>query len=355
MNRPNRQIKARGFGLSGLSAFYLGIVSYLFIFAGLLLLLMLSEIFPGIRGNDGLLVILYCMPFALLLVHLVLSFYTVTLTEETVILSWLGVPLRKLSVEQLHLFCVVGNRREDVLCLTSRTVEEMALLEERCLLRNFFTKCDVPLIKKKYDWQDVLARKYLNRLRRSPKGIHRDKKTVFLFMDPVVQWQIQQMYPQLPYKNYTGITKEKGNLFLDKTKAPCFCVSSAPCYAEIQNDDIILRTKKEIKRKIPLANIKTVVRVDVFLPYNKLFPHHTPVLFLSGNSPEEMVAMAWKRENESILQAYRYAEREAQRWSVNKENCCNLLYTPEMEAQLRDLCEHTEWIDISDSWLADRP
>ena len=127
-------------------------------------------------------------------------------TENMVVLSWLCIPLRRLSVDTLQLFCAVGNEREDVLCLTSRTIEEMALLEEKHLLRNYFTKYNVPFLKKYADWQDAFAKKYLNRIRISPLGIFRDKKTLFMPMDPVTQLQIHKLYPQLPYKNYTGIT-----------------------------------------------------------------------------------------------------------------------------------------------------
>ena len=320
-----------------------------------LLFALLSHFLPFIV-NDWVLFFPWIITTVLLVCYMVFSFrYTVTLTEETIVRSWLGIPLCKYSVSDLQIFCAVGDEREDLLCLTSRTVEEMAQLEERKLLRSFISKHDVPFLKKRADWQDVLARKYLNRLRRSPLGSFRDKKTLFMALDLGVQQQIRCLYPNLPYKNYTGITKNKAYFYFNKAAIPYFGMPTDLYFAEFQNDHIILRTKKQIKRRIPFADIKTIVRVEIFRPGDKYFPHHLPVLFLSVYQPEEMAKRARRLENDPILQAYRYAEREAMWWTAKREDCCNLPYTEETVAKLRRLCGHAQWIDISDGWLLDSP
>ena len=348
-------LKTRGFGLSGVSVFYISIIYIASLWAGLLLLIPLTHFFPLIKDKDWIVALPCLLVFALLVLHLLSSFYTVTLTENVVVLCWLCIPLRRVSADTLQLFCAVGNEREDVLCLTSRTIEDMALLEERHLLRNYFTKYDVPLLKKKADWQDALAKKYLNRMRRSPLGIFRDRMTLFMTMDPVVQQQIHDLYKQLPYKNYTGITSNKVNAFFDKTKAPCLWMPIDLCSVEIQEDAVVLYTKKEIKRRIHLRDIKTIVRVDIFRSYDKHFPHHLPVLFLSVRSMQEISEKAATSEDNQLLQVYRYASKEAAHWSVKRDDCCNLPYTLEIVSRLHVLCRNAQWVDISDDWMSDTP
>ena len=250
-------LKTHGFGLSCVSVFYISIIYIASIWAWLLLLIPLTHLFPLIKNNDWIIALPWLLVLGLLVLHLLSSFYTVTLTEKTVILSWLRIPLRRLSVDALQLFCAVGNEREDVLCLTSRTIEDMAFLEEKHLLRNYFTKYDVPLLKKKADWQDALAKKYLNRMRRSPLGAFRDRNTLFMTMDPVVQHQIHKLYAYLPYKNYTGITDYKATPFFDKTKAPSFRMEIEPCSVEIQEDAVVLYTKKRDEKENPSAGYST--------------------------------------------------------------------------------------------------
>lgn len=355
MRQKNAPISTRGFGLSGISVFYLSVIYLALMWLGLLILIPLVHFFPAVKGKNWILAVPCLLVTGMLLAHLLSSFYRVILTEDRVVLSWLRIPLRKLFEQDMRLFCAVGNEREDVLCLTSRTVEEMALLEEKHLLRSFVTKYDVPLIKKKNDWQDVLARKYLNRMRRSPLGIFSDKQILFMTMDPVVQHKIHSLYPQLPYKNYTGVTRNRKNTFFNPKTAPCFWMPTDPCSVEIMDDGIVLRTKKEIKRRFVPEKIRTIVRVDIFRSYDKFFPHHLPVLYVSVYTPEEMVGISKETESSPILQAYRYAEREALHWYVKKENGCNLPCSPEILSQLKSLCGHAQWIDISDGWICDCP
>lgn len=345
-------LKVRGFGLSGVSVFYISIIYIVSMWVWLLLLIPLAHFFPLVKNNDWIVALPCLLILALLVLHLLSAFYTVTLTKNMVILSWLHIPLRKIPVDTLRLFCAVGNEREDVLCLTSRTIEDMALLEENHLLRNYFTKYDVPLLKKKADWQDALARKYLNRMRRSPLGIFRDKKTLFMTMDPVAQHQIHKLYAHISYKNYTGISGYKATPFFDKTTAPCFWMPIEPCSVKIQEDAVILYTQKEEKRRFLLRDIKTIVRVDIFRSYDKHFPHHLPVLFLSVRSLEEMTQRGDSSDDKQLLQVYRYAEKEAMRWSVKKDDCFNLLYTPEFVLHLHALCPDAQWVDISEGWLS---
>ena len=344
-------VKTRGSGRSGASIMYCGLICYGSMLVWIMLLNPLKHFFSMM--NDWLTVLPGLLVFSLEVLHLLSAFYTATLTKDMVIISWMHIPLRKIPVDTLRLVCAVGNEQEDALCLTTRSVAEMAQLEEKLLLRNYFTKYDVPFIKKKADWQDALARKYLLRMWGRSFGIFRDKTTLFIPMDAVVQHQIRKLYPQLPYKNYTCITGKQGTPYLDKTKAPCLAMPLENLSVDVQEDAIVLYTKKEEKRRFLLRDVKTIVRVDVFWPSNKYFPHHCPLLFLSAHSLLDAIQEGMAEER--LFQVYQTAAKEAKRWTVKKDDCCNLPCTPEIVSRLRALCPDAQWIDISEGWLNNTP
>jgi hypothetical protein len=354
MHSSHPTIQARGFGLSESSILYLGLLYIAAMWAWILLFVPLVKVFPVLKQEWLGYFPMYFVP-VLLLAHILGSFFTVSLSQEAITLFWFGIRIRSISPAELKFFCAVGNEREDLLCLSTRSLEETAQLEEKHLLKNYFTKYEVDLVGRQKNPQDVLARKYLNRMRRSILGRHRDRKILLLRMDPVVQQQLRWLYSQLLYKNYTGVSNHKAIMFWDKTKPPCFCMPDARDSVEVQKDAVVLRRKQEMMRQFLPGSIQTIVRVDIFRGYDKFFPHHLPVLFLSVYSPAEMAAMTKTPEPSEQLQAYRYAQREVSYWTIKKEHCCNLLYTDENVSRLKNLFPAAQWIDISDSWLLDTP
>ena len=346
-------VKTWGCGQSQASVMYSCLLGYGSMLAWILLLLPLKHFWPIIQDHNWIVVLPPLLIFSLWVLHLSSAFYKVTLTKDTLVLSWMHIPLCKMPIDKLCLLCAVGNEREDALCLTTRTVEDMAQLEEKHLLCNYFTKYDVPLIKKKADWQDALAKKYLMRLWRYPFRIFRDQTTLFMPMDTVVQHQIRKLYPQLPYKNYTCITGKQASLYYDKSKVPCLARPLEDFSVDVQEDAIVLYTKKEEKRRYLLRDVKTIVRVDIFWPSNKYFPHHCPLLFLSVHSLLD--ATQEGAAEERLFQVYQTATKEARRWTVKKDDCCNLPYTPEIVSRLRAMCPDAQWIDISEGWLNNTP
>lgn len=342
-------VKTWSCGLSGKSVMYTCLIGYGSMLAWILLLLPLKHFWPIINDHNWIVVLPPLLIALLWVLHLLSGIYTVTLTKDMLVLSWMHIPLCKMPIDKLRLFCAVGNEQEDALCLTTRTVEDMAQLEEKLLLRNYFTKYDVPFIKKKADWQDALAKKFLMRMWRYPFRIFRDQTTIYMPMDPILQHQIRNLYPQLPYKNYTCITSRQATPYFDKTKVPCLAMPLENYSVDVQEDAIVLHTKKEEKRRYLLRDVKTIARVDIFCPSNKYFPHHFPLLFLSAHSLVD--ATQEGAAEERLLQAYQTAKKEAMRWTVKKDDCCNLPYTPELASRLRTLCPNAQWVDLSDGWL----
>jgi len=348
-------LKARGFGLSDFSFYYMGIFYTISMWLLLILFIPLSHFFPTLKEYEWIFIFPFLIPFCILiLIYFLFFFYNITLNDKEIVLSLFSIPFRTIPVSNLRLFCTVGNEREDVLCLTSHTIEELSFLEEKRLLGNFFTKHEVSFLKKKADYQDRFARKYLNRIRRNFFSLFIDTKTIFIKMDPILQHRIRELYIDLPYKNYTGITTYNNNPYIDKTKIPSFIVTSSPCFFKIKEDSIVVKMKKVEKQRIKLSEVKTIVRVDIFKAYHKYFPHHTPILYLSTFSQSEILQKTLKHEENELHTIYRYAEKEAFDWSVKKDYCCNLPYTPEVISSITALCPNAKWIDISQSWIDDK-
>ena len=119
-----------------------------------------------------------------------------------------------------------------------------------------------------------------------------------LNMHAALQYAISQMYPHLLYKNYTEINSSyvaKYRMFspnyggLSK-KGTLYAPSSLYAYnVRLEPDGIHISNKKKEVSFIPAQRIQTVVRVDIFKPYEKNHPHHVPLLFVAC-MPEERLA-----------------------------------------------------------------
>lgn len=134
------RLKTHGFGLSGASVFYVPIIYMVTMLGVSLVMILLEHFFPTLSEYEWLVLLPYGLVILLFGLHILASFYTVLLDPEQIVLLWLGIPLRRIPASQLRLFCAVGNGREDVLCLTSYSVEDLANRREEQLLRNYFSK-----------------------------------------------------------------------------------------------------------------------------------------------------------------------------------------------------------------------
>lgn len=200
------ELKVRGAALSGVSSIYLFVICLVTIWAVLLVWIPLTHFFPVLICHDWILAIPAILGALIMLISVIASFHTVFLDRDQIVVRWLGITVRRLPVSKLALLCAVGNGREDVLCLSCRTIDEMAQLQEEQLLRNALTKHDVVFRKRKATWKDAFAREYLDHLRRGPFGFFLDRDVVMLEMKPEIQYLLRHIYPHLPYRNYTVVT-----------------------------------------------------------------------------------------------------------------------------------------------------
>ncbi len=316
---------------------------------------LLKGIFPSFKISEWFIYLPIFSFFGVMVIHALFLFHKVHFTKDDLCLSWCGIVLKTIPLEDLHLLCAVGNEVGDNLCLTCHTPDELALLEEKALLQNFFTKHEVLFLKRKANFRESFAQKYLIRLRKRSLPLFRKEKTFFLPMDLILLQQIRTLYPNLPYKNYTECGKHEKFSNWSNKYAPCFRNIMSYYSPELVGNSLVYRSEKKIKRTIPLSTIQTIVRVDVFMPQNRYYPHHVPVLFLSNLSIDDMAEKAELSHMSRLLRAYQYAANQVKQWDIKKDNCCNLHYTDKTATQLQILCPDAQWLDLSDLWFTHSP
>lgn len=360
----NIVIKAPGFALSGASVMYLAII-YIGVMWGILITLIpLVFFFPVLKEYEWLITAPSILVVAILLLHILCFFYTVILEPNMVTLKWFGIPVRRIPISRFKTFCAVGNGREDALCLSCYSINEMANIQEKCLLRSFLDKHNVPFRKRKADWQNVFAREYLNRLRKSPFSIFKEQNVVMFKMHPALQYLTCQMYPQLPYTNYTGVTSYHVSKYnsIRESQAVCFPLQHYEYEVRIETDGIHISNKKDEVSFIPAQQIKTAVRVDVFKGYEKYYPHHMPLLFLTSMSEEELATQTSSRgyagihlcdTTDQALLAMMAATYLTLHWNKSHKDCCVLHHTEKNLNVLQTLYPHIHINDIAAAWLQD--
>jgi len=296
------------------------------------------------------------LPYILFLVALFGSipflFHKVQLAKDHIRLSWCGILLKEIPVDSLKLLCAVGDERWDQLCLTCHIPEELASMEEVELGKHFLTKHDVPFLKRKANYQDDFARRYLLRLDKKLLQWKRKENILFLPMDLILLHQLRELYPALPYKNYTECKKDSNERYWSSKYAPYFRTFLTMYRPELTEDSVVFRAGKKIKRAFPLCSVRSIIRVDIFMANNRHYAHHTPVLFLSELTVEEMADRSALSHKSPRLRAYIFAHTQVKHWRISTPSCCNLHCTEEAVSQLQAKCPHAQWLDLSDTWLS---
>jgi hypothetical protein len=358
-------IKARGFALSNATAFYIFFMYTGMMFCLLLIIIPLIHLFPTLTGCACLLAIPPILLFVTLLLYALCYFYTIIIEPDVVIQKWFGIEVRRIPISRFKTFCAVGNKREDVLCLSCYSVEEMAQMGERRLLRSLLNKHSVPRRKRKEDWQDDFAKEYLNHLRASPFSIFSERDVIMFAMDSALQYSVCQIYSNLTYKNYTGVTSHCAPRFSvhKQNEAVCFGIQRYEYEVHMDVDGIRISTLKGREECfIAAQKIQTVVLVDIFQGYNKYYPHHIPLLFITSMSEEELAAQVSSKGygelclGESASQgllAMIAATYHTLHWNRNDKDCCIIHHTENNWLTLQTLYPHIHINDIAATWLYD--
>lgn len=358
----NMGIKAGGVALSGAPVIYLSLIYIGVVWVGLIVLIPLMRFFPVLKEYEWVTLTPTFVVWGILLFHMLSIFYTVILEPDAVTLKWLGISVRSVPVSRFKTFCAVGNEREDALCLSCYSVEEMAQMQQRWLLRSFLHKHDVPFRKRKADWQDDFAREYLNLFRSRLFSMFREPDIIMLEMQPALQYAIRQMYPQLPYMNYTEVTSHYVPRFSNFTdnKAVCFSLQLYEYRIRMEPDGIHICTRKEEVSFLPASQIKTAVRVDIFKANEKHYPHHILLLFITSMSEEELSSQSASRgyggfrvnipANQALM-SMTAATYLALHWTGNKKDSCAVYHTKKNLETIPTLYPHIQINDIAANWL----
>ena len=359
----NSAIKATGIASSSAAIFYITFI-YIGIKLGLLILLIpLSHFFPIFKEYDWIRFIPEILTLGILISHPFCSFYSVLLYKDSVILKKFGIKIKEIPVSEFKSFCLVGNDREDILCLSRYSFEEMSRMQEARLARGVFSKHELPFMKRKPNWQNDFAKGYLFHLHKSPFNAFKKRNVIMLDMHPALQYSIQKMYPQLPYKNLTEITSPYLSRFseIPANQVFCFQMQTSEYTFRMENDGIHIETKKEEIFSIPANQIKTAVRIDLFTPYNKFSPPHIPLLFLTTMSEDELSkhqtakiffsSHCSETDNKELL-AMTAASHFAWRWNKNQTNSCVIPFTEKNLEMLRTLYPHVQINEISSGWIS---
>ena len=358
----NTGIQVSGSALSGASLLYAYVIWFCAMYAMSLAQIPLMQLFPALKANDWIMVVPFILTLTAFSLYALCGHYTVVFEPDTVTVKRLRTVIQEIPVSRFQVFCAMGNDREDVLCLSCYPVEVMAQMEEKRLLRSWLRKHEVPFYKRKRDWQDFFAREYLNRLRKNPFRILFERNVIMFEIHPAIQRVIRQMYPQLPYKNYTCVRSRFSSRYsiLPEKENACYPSQVSEHKAHMEPDGIHIRTKKEEVSFIPAQQIKTAIRVDIFRGYDKYHPHHMPLLFITTMSEDELAArnsgkgyggMCFGESADQAVLAMTAATHLAPGWNKDRKDYCSVYFTEKNFNTFRRLYPHVQINEIADAWL----
>ena len=355
------EVKALGHSISGIYLAYLGFIYIGIMFVFILALIPLTSLFPNLKEQEWLGMVPTILILLMLIFHEMFCFYSVHFYSDKIILKWLGISLETIPLSEFKLLCAVGNDREDVLCLSRYSIEEIADMNEKKLLRGVFTKDEVPFRKKNANWQTNFAKEYLLRSRRKPFCIFRKKAFVMIDMHPSLQYALRKMLPQIPYKNLTDIHTLHISRFseIPKNEVMCFGLQMHKYYFYMKRDGVHIETAKKDISFILAEQIKTAVRVDFFMGYSKYYPHHIPLLFITTMSAKELKnspsakGFHMNEANDPMLLIMTAAHHLAFRWSPKKKDFCVIPLTKQNLDTLRAICPNAQILENASDWIFD--
>ena len=359
------KLKVRCYLMSGAAPLYIVIFYFVIQWGILLASVPVTHFFPDANCYVFLLLMPLLVVFAYLVFCFLECFCYAYLDENQITVRCLGITIRTISVSKLRVFCAIGNEGEDMLCLSCRTVDEMAQQQEKRLLKSFLNKHNVPFRKRKTDWKDSFAQEYLNTLIKNPLGILKAKDIVILKMNPALQYVIQHKYPLLSYKNLTCVRSCYPSRYKIEKEDQVVGSLMHLCNdrrVELRTDGVHILVKREEVTFIPAQKIKTVLRVDVFKRYEKYYPHHMPIMVISCLTEDVLATQAprWLRDvigeslpNRQALLAMAAMTDKALSWTIKSKDYCAMHYTEKNAQTIRELYPNACFNDISASWIFD--
>ena len=278
----------------------------------------------------------------------------VWIEEDGVCVVFGQKPVWGIAASQLQFVALVGTEMGGAICFSSRSIEELARLQERKLLKNWFSRDEVPLRKRTGDWQVAFAREYLLReQKKSLLVVCRPKGLIMIPADSTLLACICALYPHLPYYGMSSVGKVRIGLDVP-TRIPNMWRDEH--HAHLQSDGIrVTRYKKQVGF-LPADQIKTIIPIDDY--YHRIDNSYCyrPALLACTLTVEELVEMAPKKlfgAEMALLPLDQEMKASAcglewyRRWTTKDLRACPLQDTEFIRKQLQRYYLNAHWVDIS--------
>lgn len=262
-----------------------------------------------------------------------------------------------IAVSQVQFVAFVSSDTLSAICLSAKTIDELAAMRERQLLKNVFSKDEVALRKRKVGWREAFAKEcLLHELQWGLWTAFRKNGLIMLAGNTTLLACIRAMYPHLPYYNMTNAKQYLGSNMPTRVPSPM----GLDHYARIQPNGIYIDHFKKEVGFLPGNHIKTIVQMDYFCNRTNAYPSRTPAFMACSQTVEELAAAV-----PSILYGAETARLDMdeetlaticcletfRHWNGKDLRMCPLQDTPAIRQQLQEYYPHAQWVDLSDRWM----
>ena len=345
-----------GTSVRGTNVFLMMCLTFDMLFPMLLLLSVASALGHGLWDW---LPLLPCL-LGLVVLPLCILKQRVIAEPEGVCVTHYGKSCWGMAVSQLQFIALVGDDRDVFLCLSGYTIDELAEKREQQLLKNWLSKDEVPLRKRKVGWRETFAKEYL--LKMSVWNIFalwRPNGLIFLPPDTMLLALLRKVYPKLPYYHLSTNGRSPMRMY-DDTHVPVWLSDYKVCFEPC---GIRVTAKNKSVWTMPKEQICTIVCMEFYRQW-KNGVLYEPIMMISNLSVEELAESAPKVLFEAETQrvgleqeqlAVAYCKKRFERWSPENRWMCPVLDTEKNRKQLRELYPHAQWIDLSDRWMNNSP
>lgn len=267
-------------------------------------------------------------------------------------------PIWGIAASQLQFIALVGNDTEAALCLSAKTIDELAALREKQLLKNWLSKDEVPLRKRRPEWRETFAKEYmLYAFRKSQFTVRRKSGLIMVPANITLLSCIRALYPGVPYYAMTNQPRPNSAESANRTHIP----GTMEHYARIHPEGIHI---DHFKKEVGFMKGEHVQTVACFTHFELDARSHTfrvvPVLMVCSITPEELAESVPKTlygaettrlgmDMETMATIYCY--HRYHKWSEQNKWMCPLLDTQAIRQQLQEYYPHAQWIDLSDRWM----
>ena len=324
----------------------------------ILLALAIKNLFPGVEMDTVLPIVMVVAELAFFGILIAAGIQRVWIEPEGTCVTFGKKPLWGMEASQIRFLAIVNTDSASAICLSGHTIEELAQMREQQLRRNWLSKDEVPLRKRKVGWRETFAKEcLLHELRWGLFSAFRPNGLVILPGNMILLACIRALYPHLPYYNMTNIDRQYlGSNVPNRVPSPC----GLDYDARIQPNGIYLdRFKKEVGF-IPGSQIKTIVHLDYLCNRTNVYRAHTPAFMICTQTVEELVAtvppnlfgteIARLGMDEETLATITCLET-FRRWKGKDLGMCPLQDSPTIRQQLKEYYPHAKFVDLSDRWM----